>query len=46
MVLEWQTRPMRLLAALVLPALLTLAIAVAAVRIVGGLPASPQTHAW
>ena len=36
---------MRLLAALVLPALLTLAIAVAAVRIVGGLPASPQTRA-
>ena len=36
---------MRLLAALVLPALLTLAIAVGAVRIVGGLPASPQTRA-
>jgi hypothetical protein len=35
----------RLLAALVLPALLTLAIAVAAVRIVGGLSASPQPHA-
>ena len=35
---------MRLLAALVLPALLTLAIAVGAVRIVGGLSA-PRTHA-
>jgi hypothetical protein len=36
---------MRPLAALVLPALLTLAIAVTAVRIVGGLPASPRTPA-
>ena len=36
---------MRLLAALVLPALLTLAIAVAAVRIVGGLERAPRTHA-
>ena len=36
---------MRLLAALVLPPLLTLGIALAAVRIVGGLPASPRTHA-
>jgi hypothetical protein len=36
---------MRLLAALVVPALLTLAIAVAAVRIVGGLSASPRSHA-
>jgi MYXO-CTERM domain-containing protein len=35
----------RLLAALVLPALLTLAIAVAAVRIVGGLTTPPRTHA-
>jgi hypothetical protein len=32
-------------AALVLPALLTLAIAVGAVRIVGGLSAPPRTHA-
>ena len=36
---------MRLLAALVLPALLTLAIAVTAVRIVGGLSSSPRKHA-
>ena len=36
---------MRLLAALVLPALLTLAIAVAAVRIVGDLSPEPRTHA-
>jgi hypothetical protein len=36
---------MRLLAALVLPALLTLAIAIGAVRIVGGLSRSPQKHA-
>lgn len=36
---------MRLLAALVLPALLTLALAVTAVRIVGGLSTSPRTHA-
>ena len=36
---------MRLLAALVLPALLTLAIAVGAVRIVGGLSVEPRTHA-
>jgi hypothetical protein len=35
----------RLLAALVLPPLLTLGIALAAVRIVGGLPASPHKHA-
>jgi hypothetical protein len=35
----------RLLAALVLPPLLTLGIAFAAVRIVGGLPDSPRTHA-
>jgi hypothetical protein len=35
----------RLLAALVLPALLTLAIAVAAVRIVGDLSTEPRTHA-
>lgn len=36
---------MRLLAALVVPALLTLAIAVAAVRIVGGLSTSSRPHA-
>jgi hypothetical protein len=35
----------RLLAALVLPPLLTLAIALVAVRMVGGLPSSPRTHA-
>jgi hypothetical protein len=35
----------RLLTALVLPALLTLAFAVTAVRIVGGLSTSPRTHA-
>jgi hypothetical protein len=35
----------RLLAALVLPALLTLAIAVAGVRIVGGLSTEPRAHA-
>ena len=35
---------MRLLAALALPALLTLAIAAGAVRIVGGLSAQPRTH--
>jgi hypothetical protein len=35
----------RLLAALVLPALLTLTIAVGAVRLVGGLSAAPRTHA-
>jgi hypothetical protein len=37
--------PVRLLAALILPALLTLAIAVAAVRIVGDLSTEPRTHA-
>jgi hypothetical protein len=37
--------PVRLLAALVLPPLLTLAIAVGAVRIVGGLSTQPRTHA-
>jgi hypothetical protein len=37
--------PMMPLAALVLPPLLTLTIAVGAVRIVGGLSASPRTHA-
>jgi hypothetical protein len=36
---------MRLLAALVLPPLLTLAIAFTAVRLVGGLSAAPRTHA-
>ena len=36
---------MKLLAALVLPPLLTLAIAVGAVRLVGGLSPPPQTHA-
>jgi hypothetical protein len=36
---------MRLAAALVLPPLLTLAIAFTAVRIVGGLSAAPRTHA-
>ena len=35
----------RLLAALVLPPLLTLAIAFGAVRLVGGLAAAPRTHA-
>jgi LPXTG-motif cell wall-anchored protein len=36
---------MRLVAALVLPPLLTLTIAVGAVRLVGGLSVAPQTHA-
>ena len=36
---------MRLLAALMLPPLLTLTIAVGAVRLVGGLSAAPRTHA-
>src|SRR5205085_7863187 len=43
-VCECHTRSVRLLAALVLPALLTLALAVGAMRIVGGLWASPQKH--